>query len=1123
MNIAAWLRGLGLERYEKAFKENNVDVDVLPKLTADDLKEIGVIPVGDRRRLIEAIDSLPRSTPQLRAGDRDIGDDPSQSKSSDAERRQLTVLFCDLVGSTALSARLDPEDLAGIIRIYQACCAEVVGRWGGHIAKYLGDGVLVFFGYPQAHEDDAERAVRAGLELAEKIAQLSTEDGTPLSARSGIATGVVMVGELIGEGSAQEETVVGETPNLAARLQGLAKPGAVVISPTTRRLVGDLFELTDLDGHELKGFADPIRVWQVVGDRGMANRFEALRGLGELPLIGRDEEFSLLLSRWERARAGEGQLVLLSGEPGIGKSRLVQALLDHLADQVLIRLRYYASPYHTNSALYPIITQLERAAGITLDDATTIKLEKLEAVLGRACQHVAEVMPLIAALLSIPYQERYSPLNMTPQAQRAQTFKALLEQLEGLASVQPVLMVFEDAHWMDPTTADLFASINDCTQRLPILAIITHRPEFQPPWTRHAHALQLSLSRLVQRHGRELIQAATGSITLPQEVVSQIVAKTDGVPLFLEELTKSMLESGPVTDAGGNYELDGDLHNIAIPATLHDSLLARLDRHASVKEVAQIGAVIGREFSHSLLALVAIDWRDRLDEALDQLVAAELISRRDSATDVIYTFKHALVQDAAYQSLLKSKRQELHGQIAQMLVETFPEIVNTEPDLVAHHYTEAGIADRAALHFQIAGERAVRRCANVEAIAYLSSGLKLLTKLPAGMERDQTELDLLLALGAAQSSAYGYSYQKVRTTYNRARELCLGIDDRKRLFNVLICLRASYMVRGELRLALRAARDAHELAKRSPEPMLTIAARSGLGQVLSGLGKIACAKAVLKSGIDVDANTQGSPALWATPIDQRVNCRVWLARTLAIAGFPKKAAALADEAVTMADEGSHRATLALVLSIASMTHLIVGNATNAVRYGKRATKLAHEQGLKYFVSNAQKSWALAQVLQGNGNEGIDELKEGLVAERGLGDRWGSVRGQVFLAEALDFVGRYDEALGALDEFFPIAHASGVKDYLAEAHRLRGEVILKLADTRIEESEHCFLTAIDVARAQRARWWELSASVSLARLWHQQGKKNQARCLLDPIYQWFTEGFETPKLKDAKALLGGLQR
>jgi class 3 adenylate cyclase len=676
--IRKWLGAIGLSQYSDAFEANKIDMDLLRQVYDQILKDIGVSAAGDRLRLRNAIAKL--ATASVAEVNVSATASTPEITAASAERRQLTVVFCDLVGSTALSARLDPEDLRGILAAYHRCCTELVERNGGFVARYMGDGVLAYFGYPQAHEHDAEGAVRAGLALVEGAPKLKIVSSDTLQVRVGIATGLVVVGDLIGAGAAQEQAVVGETPNLAARLQALAEPGAVVIASSTRRLTGGLFEYRDLGVITLKGFAEGIPAWQVLGVSTAESRFEALRAT-TTPLIGRDEEIELLLRRWGQAKAGDGQVVLISGEPGIGKSRTAETILQRLSSEPHIRLRYFCSPHHQDSALYPSIAQLERAAGFRRDDTAEQRLGKLEAVLSQGTNDLSEVVPLLAD--SIPKSDRYPPLNLTPQKRKERTLHAQVAQIEGLAARQPVLMVWEDVHWSDPTTRESLDLLIDRVPTLQVLVILTFRPEFTPPWIGRPHVTMLTLNRLPRRQGAEMIAYVTGGKALPKEISDQIVDRTDGVPLFIEELTKTVLESGILTEAVDHYEVAGPLAPVAIPTSLHASLLARLDRLAPTREVAQIGAVLGRSFSYELISAVAGMPQQKLDEALDQLASAELIFRRGTPPNAAYTFKHALVQDAAYGTLLRSRRQQLHGRIATTLESRFPEIVVAHPELMA--------------------------------------------------------------------------------------------------------------------------------------------------------------------------------------------------------------------------------------------------------------------------------------------------------------------------------------------------------------------------------------------------------------------------------------------------------
>ncbi|MET3842839.1 adenylate/guanylate cyclase domain-containing protein [Bradyrhizobium sp. OAE829] len=727
-SVADWLTTVGMPEYAVRFAENDIDLSVLVHLTDQDLKELGV-SLGHRRKLLAGIAELPGA---LRAGSPSAPSGPMRH--DDAERRQISIMFCDLVGSTTLSTRLDLEDLRAVIGTYHRCCAELIGRHGGFIAKYMGDGVLAYFGYPKASEHDAERAVRAGLSLIEAVPNLQTAAGVPLSVRIGIATGLVVVGDLIGTGAALEQAVVGETPNLAARLQALAEPGSLVIASATRDLIGGLFEYRDLGAVALKGFDQSVQAWHVVAGEATDSRFEALRAAGT-PLIGREDETELLARRWEQAKAGEGRVVLLSGDPGVGKSRITQALLERLAHEPNARLRYFCSPHHQDSALYPIITQLKRAAGIRRNDTDEQRLAKLEAVLTRATLDLSEAVPLFAELLSVPIGDRYPPLELTPQLRKEKTLHAQLALTAGLAAQQPVLMVFEDVHWSDPTTRDLLDILVDRISGLRVLLIATLRPEPAPTWVNRRHVDLLSLGRLPPEQCAKMIGHLTGGKALPKEIADQILDRTDGVPLFVEELTKTVLESGLVREAGKAYLATGLVSPTAIPTTLHASLLARLDRLAPTRDLAQVGAALGRNFSYDLISAVAQLAKWQLDDLLMQLERAELIFRRGTPPEAEYTFKHALVQDAAYSTMLREKRQQLHERIAAVLELDFPEIRRTQPETLARHCAEAGLTEKAVELYISASQCATAASNNIEAAAHLKRALALVKTLPPLAQR----------------------------------------------------------------------------------------------------------------------------------------------------------------------------------------------------------------------------------------------------------------------------------------------------------------------------------------------------------------------------------------------------
>jgi class 3 adenylate cyclase len=794
MDVSAWLRGLGLEHYTPAFRDNDIDAEILPELTADDLIGLGVTSIGHRRKLLAAIAALREAVPAPAAA-------PLPTEAAGipaAERRQLTVMFCDLVGSTALSARLDPEELREVIGAYHRGVSKAVRRFDGFVAKYMGDGVLVYFGFPRAHEDDAERAVRAGLAVLEAVRGITAAD--PLAVRIGIATGLSVVGDLIGEGASQEQAVVGETPNLAARLQALAEPGSVVIAPATRRLLGNLFRLQALGRHEVKGLAEPVEAWAVEGVSASEGRFEAVRSGRLIGFVGREHELGLLMERWNLAQDGEGQVVLLSGEPGIGKSRILSELRARLEQKGARSLRFHCSPYYVNSAFYPIIDNFERALQFARDDTVEQKLDKLEALVIGQYGRPREDIRFIAAMLSIPCEERYGAVAMTPQKFKDETLRALVDTTEAIARRRPTVELFEDIHWADPTTLEVIELLIHRIRNVPLLVVLTHRPEFSSRWSHYGHVAALTLTKLTRSLGGAMVSRLIGGKALPADLLDQILDRTDGVPLFVEELTKSILESADLRDAGDRWEYAGRAGTLAIPLTLRDSLMARLDRFAPVKEIAQIGAAIGREFSWELIAAVAPHSRPELDQALAQLTASGLAFQHGAPPDAVYTFKHALVQDAAYDSLLKARRQGLHGKIATVIEERLPNTEATEPELLAHYYTEAKLLPKAIPLWQKAGSLALGRMALIEAIAHLNKGFELVAALPRSAERDGSELDLRSLSGTAWIALKGWPAQEVWDNLHPALELANALRRNDALVPIFWGLFSNVQTRGRAAL-----------------------------------------------------------------------------------------------------------------------------------------------------------------------------------------------------------------------------------------------------------------------------------------------------------------------------------
>jgi predicted ATPase/class 3 adenylate cyclase len=1047
--------------------------------------------------------------------------------SPDAERRQLTVLFCDLVDSTRLASQLDPEDLREVVRAYQDTCAKVIARFEGHIAQYLGDGLLVYFGYPLAHEDDAQRAVRAGLGIVEALGQLNSRlaqaQGVHLAVRLGIHTGLVVVGE-VGGGTRQEQLALGETPNLAARLQGLAAPNTLVISAVTWRLLGGFFACQSLGTPLLKGVAQPLEVYQVLYESMARSRLEAVGSAGLTPLVGREQEIGLLLERWAQVKDGTGQVVLLRGEAGIGKSRLVQVLQEQVAAEPQAWLTpCQCSPYYQHTALYPMIELLERVAlCFEREESPAQKLHKLEGFLVQYGLPLVEAVPLFAALLSLPLPADYAPLTMSPEQQKQQTLQALLTILLRIATQQPVLFVMEDLHWIDPSTLELLSLLVDQGPTARILALWTFRPDFSPPWTGRSHLTQVTLPRLPRRQAAEMTDRVAHGKALPLEVVEQIVAKTDGVPLFVEELTKMVLESGLLQERDDRYALTGPLPPLAIPTTLHDSLMARLDRLATVKALAQLGATLGREFSYELLQAVSPWDEATVRRGLQQLVATEFLYQRGLPPQATYLFKHALIQDAAYQSLLRSTRQQYHQRIAQVLEAQFPETVTTQPELLAYHYTEAGLTEQAIPYWQRAGQRAVERSAHVEAISHLTKGLELLKTLPDTPERTRQELDLQITLGPALMVIKGPAAPEAERVYNRARALCQHVGETLQLYPTLWGLWLFYIGRGEVQTARELGEQLLTLAQRAQDPALLVEAYHALGPTLFWLGELDAARAHLAQGIALYDPQQHRSGLLYGGHDPGVCCRLYGALTLWVLGYPDQARQHSHEGLRLAEELAHPYTLVLIEHFTAWLHQFRREGQATQEYAETSMTLATEHGIVPWVAGAMilRGWALAA--QGQRDAGLAQMREGLATWEAMRLELYRIYQLVQLADTYGKAGQAEEGLRVLAQALAAVHNSEGRFYEAELSRLQGELTLARSAGQQAEAEACFHQALDIARRQQAKSWELRTAMSLARLWQQQGKRAEAHALLASVYGWFTEGFDTADLQEAKALLEDLE-
>ena len=1118
MDVGGWLRNLGLGHYESAFIENAIDTDVLPELTEGDLEKLG-IPLGDRKRLIKAIKATTDPSPSASLFASEVGDNAPNDYSPmvAAERRYLTVMICDLVGSTALSAQLDPEDMGAVIDAFQATCARIMLAFDGFIADFRGDGILAYFGYPRAHEDDAERTVRAALDIAAAVARLKTRAQEPLSVRIGIATGLVVVGDLGGAGALREHTVVGDTPSLAARLQALAEPGTVVVATSTRRLLGDRFRLRDLGLHKVKGIAEPIAAWAVDGMSASESRFEAVHAAGLADLVGREDEIDFLLKRQRLAWKGEGQIVLISGEPGIGKSRLAAALEERIADEPHTNLRYQCSPHHANSALYPFIAQLERAAGFKADDTSEQRLDKLEAVLAIAASRVQDTAPLFAALLSIPLGDRYPRLALNPAQQRRRTLAALLDHFENLARQKPILLLFEDAHWADATSLELLDLTVERVRQLPVLALFTLRPEFEPPWVGLPNVGTLTLGRLDRNDVESMVTQVTQGRALPTEVMNQIVAKTDGNPLFVEELTKAVLEGDILVKDADGYRLDGPLPPLAIPATLQASLMARLDRLAPVKEISQIGAAIGREFSYSLMRELVGRDETALKHALTKLEQAELVFRRGEPPEAIYSFKHVLVRDAAYESLLKSRRQQLHGQIARAMKEKFPDIVVSQPEIVAHHFTEAGLAEPAIDYWLKAGNLALSRFPNV-AVGHLKEGLKQIPNIDDPVLRNKYELLLQTSLGNSLQATQGWSTDSVKHAYTRALQLSKegGLD--QHTLPAVFGLWTWHFLRAALGEAQVLAEHLLNTAEKVDDSVRKVLAHEALGFTLFAQGKFDAAHAELERSISLCEDSKASVYLDLAAHDPRVHVRSYDSMALWFLGYPDQALRICAEARRYADASQHPYSEAMERTISLRVRQFRGEAVIVASQVNTAIALCQEHEFVHYLAMALmlRGWASAQ--QGEFEKGIAEIREGLEKERATGALLFESYSLGLLADACIKNERYGQAFDALHQAqLRLDEENSGRFFAAEIYRLLGETHLR-SNQNLDQAEHYFSKGLKIARGQKAKSLELKLCLSIYDLYEQRQNADKCRSELGEIYGSFSEGFGTPDLVRAKARL-----
>jgi len=1099
IDLRRWLDDLGLGQYADLFANNHIDLENLSNVDDVNLEKLG-IPLEHRKKLIKAIAEHGVTPPQTFAAN------------IRAERRHLTVLFCDVVGSTALSAQLDPEDLQTILYQFQTCCSDAIRRYDGHIFRLMGDGLLAYFGFPTAHEDDAERAVNAALEIVQSISAVTVRGAQRIEVRTGIATGLVVVGDLIGEG--RDLGLVGEAPNLASRLQQLASPNQILVASTTRRLLGRLFDLEDLGEHRIKGIDGLVGVWRVLGPSSFASRFEARRAPHLTPLVGRKSELNLLREHYREAKGGTGRVVLISGEPGVGKSRLIMTLSQQLAEEECSPVYIQGSSYHTSSALYPIIRYLEDAAGIAREASPTVKLDKLEAFVGQHVRKQAQsIVPLLAALLSIPTEGRYAPLELTSQQQKNRTFAALLDLLEAQAKVQPILFVVEDVHWIDPTSLELLERIRNRVQNWPVLVVLLFRPEFSLGWADQPHIRSMTINRLDPADVVAMVELVAGEQVLSPKIRDEIAAKTDGVPLFIEEMTKAVIESGRSGKTRVAIGLESTLN---VPDTLHESLMARLDQVASMKRVAQAAAVIGREFSLDLLEAIAPLSEVDVRGAIGSLLESGLLFRSGHSAHDVYIFKHALVQDEAYASLLREERRELHVRIAEVLCSKFIETAEGAPEIVAHHYTRAGKREAAIEYWLKAGRRASERSAFAEAITHLETALKLLAELPATPERNKIELPVQQSLATALLAAKGFGSVEASQAFQRTLELCNTFEESPQTFAVLTGMVGVHMQRADFERSCELAQNLFKRANRQDDSTPKLMGHSALGMCLMLTGELNAGCDHLRQSLELYDPPRHGPLAFEFARDFKATAQAHLALATVALGDLAGGLAHGQAAVEQAERLRHPHSLCYVLPFLAGAHLMCGDPKAAYPIAERTMVLAAEYGFPLWLAGGRLMRGWAQLDLSDAKQGLSDIRQSVDELAAIGTLLWVQFGRYVLAQAMAKTGDGPGALGLIDDALTGIRGGSGRWYAADLHRLKGDVLLETGE--LDEAEHCYEAAITVAVRQEARLWQLRATNSLASLLRAQGRMSEAHSRLWPLYASFSQEAASPHLLQARALL-----
>lgn len=1133
--LAEWLGKYGLGRYTQTFIENDVDYSLLPDLTENDLKNLG-ISVGHRKTLLRAIEALAparresgvivASNPSIEAASPEPDAPKRQDHITDrehrkSERRHITVMFCDLVGSTQLSERLDPEDLQILFDAYREACIAAIKHYQGHVARYFGDGVMAFFGWPRAHEDDAIRAVHAGLEIVAAIPKIPGE--VTLASRAGISSGPVVVGEIAGSSGAISTDwldATGEPPNIAARLQTLAASNTLVISESTKRLVSAAFELQDLGLQALKGVTRPLHVYQVIAPTHVRSRFEAAHGGSLTPLTGRSTELGLLLDRWRKAKEGDGQVVLLSGIPGVGKSRLIHELKSSIEQESCSVLQYQCSPYHTQSAFFSVIEHIERAADLAPHDSDADKLAKIKNYLANSFDDSNETTLLIGNLLSIPNASSDELAALTPQQIKNKTVTKLVDMVLAFSARLPTLCIFEDVHWIDPSTLELLELTINQINRARVLLVVSHRPEFRPAWFTDANVTVHSLTRLSRSEVAVMIRDLVMGQSISQEILDQIVEKADGIPLFIEELTNSILRT--LAENRTEEGLTQTAQPVtSVPDTLHDSLMERLDRVVQGRRLAQIAAVIGREFSYDLLSVaVQIDESD-LRRSLARLEEADIIYRVGVSPFIRFAFKHALLRDAIYNSLLKSTRRESHANIAAILVNHFCELVENRPEILAYHYSEAGNYELAMRCWYKSGQRALAHSANVEAIAHFRKALEALTALPDTIERCKQEIEIQLALGIPLIAVRGYPAEETREAFARARALCLRIDGPAEYFQALFGMWGHSWMGGKLDEALDMANEFLSRARAATDAVPLMVAHRVMGSTLLCIGEFRASKQHFEESIVLSKRKGKRPLNNLYMVEPQAASLLLLSWNLWFLGYPDQSLARVLEAAELGQRLAHPYTIAFAYYMTSVVHLLRGEPDRALAQAEKSLEMSTEQRFSLYALLSQISRGCALGRIGRVDEAKSEIGLGLAEARKKAVGYMLPMMNSWLAEMHARSGEHAAALAIVEQLLEDSgHAIG-RAWQAELHRQKAEILLKLDAANVGLAESHFRQAIDVARSQTAKSLELRASIGLAALWQKQGRSEEARQLLEPVYLWFDEGRDTEDMRVARNIQFGL--